>query len=155
MEYFLKNGEFDNMIHIDGEVLREQVIGNSKLDFLVGNTFIEVKTVLQNIQLPIPSYVRQKKLSPFSSVERLCRHVIDLKNSLANHERAIMLLVFIYDNPGFKVSSHSTEFEKVSRVTTNAFMTGVELWQANFEITPYGLTLNKYFHLDFETIIES
>lgn len=153
VEYYLKNGAFDKMIHTKGEVLREQVAGNSKLDFLVNDTYIEVKTALQNIQLPIPNHVRQKKPSPFTSVDRFCKHVVDLKNSLENHQRAIMLLVFIYDNPGFKVLDRGTEFNKVRRLTTEAFLGGVELWQANFEITPHAVTLNKYFQLDFEKII--
>lgn len=152
VEYCLKNNMFPEMIPTNSEVLREQVIGNSKLDFLVNNTYIEVKTPLLNIQLPIPEYVNRKKLAQFFSIDRFCKHVTDLKNSLQSHQRAIMLLVFIYDNPGFKVLTQSTSFEKIRKLTTEAFSNGVELWQANFKITPESVTLSRYFQLDFEKI---
>lgn len=152
VEFCLKNNRLSEMIQTNNEILREQVIGNSKLDFLVDNTYIEIKTPLQNIQLPIPNYVHQKKPTPFYSIDRFCKHVTDLKNSLASHQRAIMLLVFIYDNPGFKVLTQSTSFEKIQKLTTEAFSNGVELWQANFKITPESVTLSRYFQLDFRKI---
>lgn len=154
VEYYLKNSAFNQMIPGHSEVLREQIIGNSKLDFLVDNTYIEVKTPLLNIQLPIPDYVREKKLAPFSSIDRFCKHVLDLKNSLKSHQRAIMLLVFIYNNPGFKVLTRSTSFEKIQELTNDAFSGGVELWQANFKITPESLVLDKYFQLNFREIAD-
>lgn len=45
VEHYLKNGGFSDIIG-DGvqEVLREQWIGVSKLDFLVGDIYLEVKT---------------------------------------------------------------------------------------------------------------
>lgn len=113
---------------------------------------MDVKTPLLNIQMPIPEYVNRKKLAQFSSIDRFYKHVTDLKNSLKSHQRAIMLLVFIYDNPGFKVLTQSTSFEKIQKLTTEAFLNGVELWQANFKITSESVTLSRYFQLDFERI---
>lgn len=154
VEYCLQNNELSDMVLLKNTVLREQIIGNSKLDFLVDDTYIEVKTPLLNIQLEIPEYVRRKKVALFSSIDRFCKHVIDLKNSLKNHQRAIMLLVFLYDNPGFKVLTRSASFEKIRKLTNDAFSSGVELWQANFKITPEEVMLNRYFKLDFEKITE-
>lgn len=43
-------------------VLREQVLDSSKLDFLVGNTYIEVKTPLQSVQVPYLNILKQREL---------------------------------------------------------------------------------------------
>lgn len=63
-----------------------------------------------------------------------------------------MLLVFLYDNPGFKVLTRGTSFEKIQKLTNDAFLNGVELWQANFKITPEEVVFTKYLELDFEKI---
>lgn len=48
VEHYLKNGGFSDMIGKDRqEVYREQRIGISKLDFRINNTYLEVKTPLQ------------------------------------------------------------------------------------------------------------
>lgn len=73
------------MVQLKNTVLREQMTGDSKLDFLVDGTYIEVKTPLLNLQLGIPQYVKQREVTPFSSIDRFCKHVIDLKSSLKDH----------------------------------------------------------------------
>ena len=80
---------------------------------------------------------------------------IDLANSLQNHQRAIMLLVFIYDNPGFRVIDRSVHYEKVKKTTQESFNAGVELWQANFRITLNEVALDKYFQVQVDTILQS
>lgn len=152
VEYYLKNGGFGNMIDVRGKVLREKVLGKSKLDFLVNNTYLEVKTPLQDIQLPIPEYVNVRKSLPLSDTSRMVKHMIDLANSLQMNQRAIMLLVFLYDNPGFKVISRSTNYQEVFDVVQSSLSRGVEMWQANFEITPLGVRLLKYFPLTLQEI---
>ena len=47
VEYYLINNCFNDMIETSNcKIMREQVVGSSKLDFLVGNTYIEVKMPL-------------------------------------------------------------------------------------------------------------
>ena len=70
---------------------------NSRLDFLVGNTYLEVKTPLHFIDLEIPSYIKKKQHSPLTSTDRFVKHICELKDSLKTHQRAIELNVFIYD----------------------------------------------------------
>lgn len=152
VEYYLNNGGFKEMIHVGGKVLREKVLGKSKLDFLVGDTYLEVKTPLQDIQLPIPEYVNIRKVSPFSDTSRLVRHMTDLANSLQTNQRAIILLVFLYDNPGFRVISRSTNYQKVFGVVQSSLSKGVEMWQANFEVTTDKVKLSKYFPLTLSEI---
>lgn len=148
VEHYLKNGSFEAMVGKAQTVLREQVLGNSKLDFLVGNTYLEVKTPLQFLQIDIPPYIKRKNSSPFSSVDRLVKHVRDLTKSLQTHQRAILLLCFLYENPGFRVAQPSTRYKEVSDLVHGCLQRGLEMWQANFRVTPEGVTLGKYFQID-------
>ena len=149
VEHFLCNGGFSEMIS-SNIVRREQVLGNSKLDFLVGDTFIEVKTPLQCLQVEIPSYVKIKRCTPFSATDRMTRHIAELGNSLNKNQRAIMLLCFIYDNPGFEVVERSKKYEEVKHIVDENIEKGVEIWQANFKITPSEVSLEKYFRIEIK-----
>jgi sugar fermentation stimulation protein A len=148
VEHYLVNNGFSDMVETGVAVQREQFLGVSKLDFLVGDTYLEVKTPLQSLQLDIPDYVKRKKTAPLSSTERFVKHITELANSLQNNQRAILLICFLYDNPGFKVVERSVNYEQVSAVVDKVITAGVEYWQANFRITPYGVRLTKYFKLD-------
>lgn len=151
VEHFLKEGAFSNMISESSEILREQTLGNSKLDFLIGSTYLEVKTPLQQIQLDVPDCVTVKKKSaPFSSTDRMVKHINELGNSLKNHQRAILLLCFIYDNPMFEVIEKSTNYEKVKKTVDNNLEKGVECWQANFKIGTANVDLEKYFKIQIK-----
>ena len=75
------------------------------------------------------------------------RHVAELASSLQEHERAILLVVFIYDNPGFQIIERSTNYEEVKATVDASVSRGVETWQ---EITPTGVELKKYFPINIE-----
>ena len=122
-------------------------LGDSKLDFKVDDTYLEVKTPLINLQLDIPEYVKRKKVAPFSSTGRMARHMSQLGKSLNRSEKAIFLTCFIYDNPGFQVITRSTNYEEVKETVEANVAKGVQTWQANFKITPAEVTLEKYFQL--------
>ena len=126
VEHFLVNGAFADMVDSGQEVHREQFLGNSKLDFLVGNTYLEVKTPLQQLQIEIPEYVKIEKRTPFSSTDRMVRHITELAESLKNHQRAIFLTCFLYDNPGFEVIERSTNYDTVYEAVQKAVRAGVE-----------------------------
>lgn len=148
VEYFLNSGEFKDMVGEADTIFREQVLGISKLDFLVGNTYLEVKTPLQSLQVDIPEYVKTKKVTSFSSTERFVKHISELGKSLQNHQRAILLTCFIYDNPGFEVINKSTNYIEVKAAMDKSKSLGVETWQVNFEIQPDGVRLIRYFKRD-------
>jgi sugar fermentation stimulation protein A len=152
VEHYLTNGGFSDIIVTDGEVHRERSLGTSKLDFLAGDTYIEVKMPLVSLQLDIPDHVRTKKSAQFSSTDRFIKHITDLAKSLQDHQRAILLTCFIYDNPGFKVIERSIEHEHVRATVETAERAGVELWQANFKISPYGVELVKYFRFQADGV---
>ncbi|MBQ1334193.1 MAG: DNA/RNA nuclease SfsA [Clostridia bacterium] len=150
VEHYIKNGGFSDMLGVVTELRREVFLGESKLDFLAGNTYLEVKTPLQSIQAEIPEWVRTKKTEPFSSTGRMQRHITELSESLKAHERAVMLVCFIYDNPGFRIVERSENYEEVKKTVDDSVAKGVEIWQANFEITPVGVGLKKYFPIHVE-----
>lgn len=124
-------------------------LGESKLDFLVGDTFLEVKTPLQHLQVEAPEWVKTKKGAPFSSTGRMQRHVGELAKSLANHQRAVLLVCCIYDNPGFEVVERSTNYDEVKATMDASVERGVAVWQANFRITPVGVALQKVMPVSF------
>lgn len=128
IEHYLVNGGFADMVGTGNDVKREQFLGISKLDFLVGTTYLEVKTPLQQLQAVIPDYVKTKKVTPFSSTDRFVKHITGLGNSLKDHERAILLTCFIYDNPGFEVIERSTNYEQVTAAVGKSTMMGLETW---------------------------
>lgn len=150
VEHCLKSGAFEDMVGKTDNIRREVFLGNSKLDFLAGNTFVEVKTPLQHLQIDIPDHVKTKKVTPFSSTERMTRHMTELANSLDSHQKAIMLIVFLYDNPGFKIIEKSTNWKEVSKTVSECVLRGVETWQANFRIDRDGVTLDRHFKIDIE-----
>lgn len=148
VEHYLRNGGFQGMIGLETHVEREKFLGHSKLDFLVGTTFIEVKSPLQQLQLPIPAYVKRKKYQPFGATDRFVRHITELAEHLSEGQRAILLTNFIYDNPGFKVIKPSVHADEVRAAVARAQTLGVEFWQSNFRITPEGVYLEKYMRIE-------
>jgi sugar fermentation stimulation protein A len=147
VEHYLDNGGFSKMVGRGEPIQREQFLGASKLDFLIGNTYLEVKTPLQTLQVKIPDYINRKKTTPLSSTGRFIKHMTELANSLKSHQRAILLLCFLYNNPGFKPVEKSVNTKQVSKAVKKAAKSGVETWQVNFNITPNGVELVKYFEL--------
>lgn len=119
-------------------VRREQVLGQSRLDFLVNDdTYIEVKTPLDNLQVTLDDHVRTRPHIPLNATDRLVRHIGELGRSLAAHERAIMLVCFLYDNPGFQVLK-SSRHDWVKAHVAEAVRQGVEIWQVNFQLDTTG-----------------
>ena len=78
-------------------IKREVNLGISKLDFLVGNTYLEVKTPLTTLNVKYGSNIKTKSVTPFSATDRFTKHINELANSLEEHERAIMLTVHQYE----------------------------------------------------------
>ncbi|MBE5748107.1 MAG: DNA/RNA nuclease SfsA [Clostridiales bacterium] len=152
VEHFLKNGGFDKIVETGKNVQREKKLGNSKFDFFVDNVYLEVKTPLQTLQVDYPDYIKLKKPAPFSSTGRFAKHMAQLAESLEDHQRAILLVCFIYDNPGFKVVNKSTNYDQVKDTVSTSVHKGVEMWQANFRLTPTHVELEKYFPLQLENI---
>lgn len=128
-------------------VQREKVLGASRLDFLVDDTtYVEVKTPLENLQIGLGDHITTRPPTPLRSTDRLARHIGELGTSLAAHERALLLVCFLYDNPGFEVQA-SAHHEEVKAHVSTAIKQGVEIWQVNFELDPTGVREQRQLHL--------
>lgn len=146
IEFFLKNHLIDNMLPNYEEIKREVNLGESKLDFLVGNTYLEVKTPLQTLQIEYDSEIKTKKVTSFSSTDRFVKHINELANSLKNNEKAILLNTFQYNNPGYKILNPSTNYTQVSETVEKCIKKGLEIWQINMKIDHEGIELIKYWN---------
>ncbi|QFQ94961.1 DNA/RNA nuclease SfsA [Streptomyces phaeolivaceus] len=128
-------------------VRRETFLGRSRLDFLIdGDTYVEVKTPLDNLQVPLGDHVRTRPRPPLASTERLVKHIGELGRSLEAHQRAILLVRFLYDNPGFQAresSRHSEVRDQVARAVER----GVEIWQVNFTLDRFGVRVSRQYEL--------
>jgi sugar fermentation stimulation protein A len=141
VEHFLENGLLSRMV--TGKVEREVKLGNSRIDFLVGNTFFEVKTPLT--ALPSPSDLLRVRHARFDSFDRLIRHMTELRKSLEGGRRAIIALCYLYDAQPFKPpmeDGHNSRILAAARAAENG---GVENWQINMSIKKEGVTLLRYF----------
>ncbi|MEC4271841.1 DNA/RNA nuclease SfsA [Adlercreutzia sp. R25] len=148
VEHYLREGAFAAITGPVASVRREVPLGSSRLDFLVNDDlYLEVKTPLVQMQTEIPAYVPRLPEVPFSSTERAMRHLRELAASLANHERAVILYCLYYDNFGFRYY-HGTTYEEVLATVDACRAAGVELWQADFEVTPEGVALKRYYELE-------
>ncbi|MFI6700216.1 DNA/RNA nuclease SfsA [Streptomyces sp. NPDC050509] len=127
-------------------VLREQTLGRSRLDFLVDDTYVEVKTPLDSLQVALGDHVRTRPSPPLASTDRLVKHIGELGRSLRAHQRAVMLVCFLYDNPGFKVRP-SSHHDEVQASVSQAVQDGVEIWQVNFRLDTTGVRVARYSDL--------
>lgn len=154
IEYFLKTNQLKKMIDCeDVEILREKVLGNSKLDFCVKNSYIEVKTPL--IKLQVKDYyktnenIKYYENSKFNSADRFIKHVMELSNSLKTHEKAYLITFFMSDAEEFKppINSENKLTSKIIKLVAEAEKSGVEMWQVNATIDKYGVELKDYFRM--------
>ncbi|MBR1731387.1 MAG: DNA/RNA nuclease SfsA [Ruminococcus sp.] len=143
VEFLLNTHQLDEMVYDYVEVKREVFLGSSKLDFLVGNTYLEVKTPLTTVNVRYGDKIKTKKVTPFSSTDRMVRHVGELAYSLKDHERAILLTVQQYEETEVKPHMHSTHYEEVKAAMTEAVEKGVESWNISLKFTPTGVSLLK------------
>jgi sugar fermentation stimulation protein A len=140
-EFFLRQGALRRLA--TGEVRREVKLGRSRIDFLVGDTYIEVKTPL--IMLPAGDDMPREKHSRFDSFERLIRHMGELSGSLSRGMSAKIVLCFLYDAAPFRPPPPDGSNSKILTAARAAEDAGVERWQVNLRVDPTGVSLIKYF----------
>ena len=143
IEFFFTNHELDEIENDYDEIRREVKLGISKLDFKIGNTYLEVKTPLTQIQVEYGKNIKTKPVTPFSSTERFTKHINELANSLKNHERAFLVSVYQYIITAPKERQHSTNYEVVSKAVENAYNSGVGFYDIQMNFTPIGVELYK------------
>jgi sugar fermentation stimulation protein A len=116
-------------------VEREVRLGVSRLDLRVnGNTYVEVKMPVANIQLDIPADIPRRELK-LTTVDRMLRQVSDIEGALRAGDRAILLVAFCYDNPGFRIpESDGTPRTRFVGILGDAAKHGLKRWQVNFRV---------------------
>jgi len=141
VEFFLKEGALSRMAK--GEVRREVQLGDSRIDFLVGDDYVEVKTPL--ITLPVGDGVGTVRHSRFDSFDRLIKHLGELRKSLASGGRAVIALCYLYDARPFVPPRVNKTNRRILFAAKRAEKAGVERWQVNMKVDKEGVYLIRYF----------
>lgn len=144
VEHLLVTRQLPDMIADYSSVRREVTLGSSRLDFLVGSTYLEVKTPLTTLHVPYGAHVKTRPAAPFSSTDRMVKHVGELASSLSSHERAILLTVHQYQVRQPKAHQRSTNYDSVHAAFEAAIAKGLEAWTVDFRFTPQGVWLAGY-----------
>lgn len=152
VEFFLKQHALKQMVSNYTEIFREVRLGVSKLDFYVGDTYIEVKTPLNTLHVTYGSSIKTKKVSPFSSTDRFVKHIRELVGALKEHERAIMLTVHQYKVTDRKAHLKSTHYNEVKAAIEEAIQRGLETWMLDMIFMPEGVELFSYKNTTRELI---
>jgi len=140
-EFFLRSGALSRLAK--GAVQREVRLGRSRIDFLVGNAYIEVKTPL--ITLPAGQGVARVNRSRFNSFDRLIKHMRELKSALSSGRKAKIVLCYLYDAKPFRPPPPNGTNSRILATARAAEEAGVERWQANFRVGRTGVSLIRYF----------
>ena len=111
------------------------------LDFKVGDTYLEVKTPLTTINVKYGKDIKTLPPKPFSSTDRMVKHLKELAGSLKDHEKAVFLQVYQYRITERKERLRSTHYEEVSQTFKDAAEAGVEFWEIQMDFKPEGITL--------------
>jgi sugar fermentation stimulation protein A len=147
IEHFITSGQFKDMIGDFQTVIRETKLGNSKLDFLVDQTYVEVKTPLTTLHVEMGDHIVIKKNAEFNSFERFIKHMGELSGSLSINERAILIVCLVYENNGFKVGNSGKHSGYVMQTVQNSIKNGVEIWQVDLQINPDAVSLTGYYNI--------
>ncbi|MDR2765904.1 MAG: DNA/RNA nuclease SfsA [Holosporaceae bacterium] len=145
VEHFFRNGLLEPMVRNGAAILREQKIRNSKLDFRIGDVYVEVKMPLMYLSCAVgDTPIPERSASYF---ERFVRHVTDMADSLRTHKAAILLLCFVYDAPTFKAPPATEKNRVIKDAVLDAVRAGVKIWQMNMGVDRRGVILLKYFDI--------
>lgn len=144
IEFFLRNNRMPEVA--TGEVRREVRLGASRIDFLVGNTYVEVKTPLT--VLPASNGLERTRHSRFDSFGRLIKHMEDLGSALRGGSRAAILMCFLYDARPFRPPPMDRYNATILRAARKAAESGVVRWQVNMRLDAEGVDLMRYFRID-------
>jgi len=144
VEFFLERGMIPGIAK--GNVQREVKLGGSRIDFLIGDTYVEVKMPL--ISLPAGGNVKTATHSRFDSFDRLIKHFSDLSGSIRKESRAVMLLCYMYDASPFSAPKAGSHNKRILSAARSATGKGLENWQVNMRIDAEGVSLIDYFRLN-------
>ena len=133
---FLQNEDVQSVLNINGLVVREKKLGNSRIDFKVNDTYIEVKTMVAEYYGKASKQLRALMKPQEPSVERMQKHIRELTHEVNTHEsKAIMLTVFQYDAPKFEPPVDNPKYAEFINDLRAAKASGVRQVRMNLRIT--------------------
>ena len=141
VEHFFKQHDLDEIVSNFESIHREVILGTSKLDFKIGDTYLEVKTPLTTINVKYGRNIKIVPPTPFSSTDRMLKHLKELTGSLKGHEKAVFLQVFQYRITEKKERLRSTHYNEVVQAFKNASRKGVKFWELQMNFRAEGVTL--------------
>lgn len=136
VEYFLQEDIVKNILQIQGEVKRENKLGNSRIDFKAGDCYIEVKTMVADYYCKASPRLAALMRDQHPSIERMQKHVRTLTNEInANNSRAAIINVFQYDAPTFEPPVDDPIYAEFVEDLKLAKAAGLRQYQMNIQIT--------------------
>lgn len=133
---FLQDKNVQHTLDIDGYVAREKKLGNSRIDFKVDDTYIEVKTMVAEYYDKASKQLRALMKPQEPSVERMQKHIRELTHEVNTHEsKAIMLTVFQYDAPKFEPPVDNPKYAEFVEDLKIAKASGVRQVRMNLCVT--------------------
>lgn len=133
---FLQNEDVQSVLNINGLVVREKKLGNSRIDFKVDDTYIEVKTMVAEYYGKASKQLRALMKPQEPSVERMQKHIRELTHEVNTHEsKAIMLTVFQYDASKFEPPVDNPKYAEFVNDLRAAKASGVRQVRMNLCVT--------------------
>ena len=133
---FLQDEDVQNTLDINGPVAREKKLGNSRIDFKVNDTYIEVKTMVAEYYGKASKQLRALMKPQEPSIERMQKHIRALTDAVkSNNSKAIMLTVFQYDASKFEPPVDNPKYAEFVEDLKVAKASGVRQFQINLQIT--------------------
>ena len=132
----LQDENVQHTLMIAGPVVREKRLGNSRIDFKVDDTYIEVKTMVAEYYGKIDDRLRSLMKPQEPSIERAQKHIRELTREVDAHgTKAIVLTVFQYDAPKFTPPVDNPKYKDFVEDLKIAKASGVKQVQLNLMIT--------------------
>lgn len=133
---FLQDKNVQHTLMIAGPVVREKKLGDSRIDFKVNDTYIEVKTMVAEYYGKASDRLRSLMKPQAPSVERMQKHIRELMNAVNTQKsKAIMLTVFQYDAPKFEPPVDNPKYTEFVEDLKIAKASGVRQVRMNLRIT--------------------
>lgn len=141
---FLQNEDVQSVLNIDGTVSREKKLGNSRIDFKVDDTYVEVKTMVAEYYGKASKQLMILMKPQEPSVERMQKHIRELTHEVDAHKsKAIMLTVFQYDAPKFEPPVDNPKYAEFVNDLRAAKASGVRQFRMNLRITDKRVELSS------------
>lgn len=132
----LQDESVQNTLGINGPVVREKRLGNSRIDFKTDDAYIEVKTMVAEYYGKASKHLKILMKPQEPSIERIQKHIRELTREVDAHKsKAIMLTVFQYDAPKFTPPVDNPKYAEFVEDLKIAKASGVRQVRMNLRIT--------------------